>query len=503
MVKNTLSLLSLALVPALAPSYAMAESDPTPPLNYAQQSVASIVKFSLESVKMSGTEHMGLLGGNYLLEVQQDVFLGPAVYSAVTGKRGGLYVGGIEASLRKTVSPSLSIEPGMYIGGGGGGSAGVGGGLMLRPHLDLMLRNKGSSFGVSVSQVRFPSGHITSNQIGLVASLDENFVYTQPELAGRSMFSSDRGGLGFDRIMVNGGSYQPRSGTQKLDGSTAGQIGYAGFRADHFLNEHLFWGLEGGAFAHGSSDGYAEVLGAMGVEYPVISNQLKVGAIAALGTGGGGRINVGGGALAKGGVYAQWQITDQVFVGLEGGIADSPNGNFRSRYELVQIGMKLDSANKSSHGDDLRQINGAEWALDGADYLKAARKSGTKESLQTIGFVMNRDITSSTYLTAQAHSALRGNAGGFSIGLVGAGIRSPEIGHGISFGVEGLIGAAGGGGVDSEGGAVVQAIPYANVVLNKHMGLRLGVGRIHSLKGEFNSNVANAALVVKFGLPGH
>ncbi len=195
MVKNTLSLLSIALIPALAPAVAMAESEPTPPLNYAQQSVASMVKFSLESVKMSSNERMGLLGGNYLLEVQQDLFLGPAVYSSVTGKRGGLYVGGIEASLRKTVSPSLSIEPGMYIGGGGGGSAGVGGGLMLRPHLDLMLRNKGLSFGLSISQVRFPSGHITSNQVGLVASLDETFIYTQPELAGQSMLSSERGAL--------------------------------------------------------------------------------------------------------------------------------------------------------------------------------------------------------------------------------------------------------------------------------------------------------------------
>ncbi|MFZ6850116.1 hypothetical protein [Undibacterium sp. RuRC25W] len=504
MLKIKLSLLSLALAPLFASAQVtqIAPAAPNAPLSNAQETMPSLMKFSLESVKMPGNEKMGLLGGNYLLELSQDVFVGPAVYGSVSGKRGGLFVGGIEATWRKRLASSLTIEPGIYVGGGGGGSAGVGGGLMVRPHVDLLWHTKGSAYGLSVSEVRFPNGHINSNQIGLVASFDEDFTFTQPGLGGKSLLSSQRGGVGFDRIMLNVGNYNPRSSSVKLDGTAPGNIGYAGFRADQFLNENVFWGLEAGAFARGTSDGYAEVLGAVGVEYPVLSDKLKVGAVAALGTGGGGRIDVGGGALVKGGVYAHWQVTKYIFVGLEAGMADSPNGNFKSRYELLQVGLQLDSANRSSSGSDIRSIRDAEWALDGADYLNAARKGGAKQSLQTIGFVMNRDISDSVYLSGQAHSALKGNAGGFSIGLVGLGLRSPEITHGISFGVEGLVGAAGGGGVDSQGGAIVQAIPYANVALGKHVALRIGVGRVHSLKGEFNSTVANVALAVPFGLPG-
>ena len=498
MAKITLSLLGLALVPM----FSMAQSIPTQPLSNAQETVPSIVKFSLESVKMPGDERMGLMGGNYLLEVCPDIFAGPGVYGSVSGKRGGLFVGGVEATWRKPITSSLTIEPGLFVGGGGGGSAAVGGGLMVRPHVDLMWHTKGSTFGVSVSEVRFTNGHVNSNQVGLVASFDEDFAFTQPGFGGNSLLSTERGGLGFDRVLLNVGNYTPRSGTIKLDGSTAGNIGYAGFRADQFLNDHVFWGLEGGAFAHGSSDGYAEVLGALGVQYPVLSNNFKVGAVAAVGSGGGGRIDVGGGALVKGGLYAQWQVTKQIFVGLEGGMADSPNGNFKSRYEMLQVGIKLDSANSSSSGSEIRTINDAQWAMDASDYLKVNRYSGAKENLETMGFVINRDITNSMYLSAQAHSAFSGNAGGFSIGLVGLGLRSPEIAHRLSFGIEGLIGAAGGGGVSTQGGAVVQAIPYANIALSKHLELHLGVGRIHSLKGDFNSTVANAALAIPFGLPG-
>ena len=504
MLKTKLSLLSLALAPvfALAQSVQMDAGTNKAPLSNVQETMPSMIKFSLESVNMPGDEKMGLLGGNYLMEVSPDVFVGPGVYGSVSGKRGGLFVGGIEATWRKPVAAALTLEPGIFVGGGGGGSAGVGGGLMVRPHVDLMWHTKGSAFGLSVAEVRFPNGHISSNQVGLVASFDEDFTFTQPGLGGNSLLSTQRGGLGFDRIMLNVGSYKARAGAIKLDGTVPGNIGYTGFRADQFLNENVFWGLEAGAFAHGGSDGYAEVLGALGVEYPVMSDKLKVGAVAALGSGGGGRIDVGGGALVKGGLYAHWQVTKQVFVGLEAGMADSPNGNFKTRYELVQVGLQLDSANRSSSGSDIRSIHDAEWALDGADYLKAARKLSAPQSLQTIGFVMNRDISDAVYLSGQAHSALKGNAGGFSIGLVGVGLRSPQITQGVSFGIEGLVGAAGGGGVDSQGGAVVQAIPYANVALSKHLALRVGVGRIHSLKGEFNSTVANVALAIPFGLPG-
>ena len=499
--KTALTLLSLGL--STFPLCSAAQSEPTTPLTNAQESLPALVKFSLESVKLPGYENMGTLGGNYLLELSPEIFAGPAAYGSVTGNRGGFFIGGIELMWRKPISSSLTIEPGMYVGGGGGGSALVGGGLMLRPHVDLMWHTKGAAYGLSVSEVRFPSGHINSGQVGIVASFDEDFSFTQPDLAGRSVFSHERGGIGFDRILITGGSYQPHTGSLKLDGTAGtGKIGYAGFRADQFLNDRVFWGIESGAFARGSSDGYAEVLGALGIEYPVISNQLKVGAVGAIGAGGGGKLDVGGGALVKGGVYAQWQMTNRMFIGVQAGLADSPDGHFKSRYETLQLGIKLDGANTASSGADIRTITGSDWAINTSDYLKAARYSGAKESLQTIGLTMNRDITDSTYLSGQAHSAFEGHAGGFSIGLVGLGIRSPKLGQNLSFGLEGLVGAAGGGSVATQGGAVVQAMPYANINVSKHLDLRLGVGRIHSLKGEFNSTIANVALAVPFGLPG-
>jgi hypothetical protein len=37
---------------------------------------------------------MGMLGGNYLININKNIQFGPAVYGAVTGKRGGFFTGG-------------------------------------------------------------------------------------------------------------------------------------------------------------------------------------------------------------------------------------------------------------------------------------------------------------------------------------------------------------------------------------------------------------------------
>jgi hypothetical protein len=95
-----------------------------------------------------------------------------------------------------------------------------------------------------------------------------------------------------------------------------------------------------------------------------------------------------------------------------------------------------------------------EWEGKFTRYISAARYSIPEQAFDTVGFAINRRINPSLYTTGQALSAVDGRAGGFSMGLVGLGLNTATSQGGWSTGVEALLGAAGGGGVNTQGGAV-------------------------------------------------
>lgn len=461
---------------------------------------SSYFRLGVETVDLPGKEPMGMVGGSYMLQLAPEIYVGPAAYGALTGKRGGFFTGGGELAWRKPLLANLVLETGLYVGGGGGGTAPVGGGLMLRPHVDLSWKFNKFSAGISASQVRFLNGHIDSNQFGITFSFDDEFVYTAPESIGKHVDTNRRGGVGFDRITVAVGSYRPNSGVTDLAGKTYGNdIGYMGFRMERQLSQNVFWGIESGAATKGGADGYAELLGVLGAETPLVTDRFKLGSRLALGMGGGGKLSVGGGGLAKAGLYAKAQLSEDIYVVLEGGLVHAPNGDFKARYGTVQLGMDLDYPPFQT---SQRTIRGTEWSASAEHYLGAARYNGSRRNLDTIGLKIDRAINDHSYFSAQAHSAYAGQAGGFSVGLVGFGLRTLKTHSGLSAGAEMLAGAAGGGGVSTQGGAVAQLMTYVSLDLSKAASVKLGAGRVRSIKGGLNSTVLDLSLSFPFGMPG-
>lgn len=461
------------------------------------------IKLGLETLKLPGDEAMGLFGGSYLLEFAPGWLAGPAVYGGATGHRGGFFVGGAEAAYRLPLGASWRLETGLFVGGGGGGGAPVGGGLMLRPHLDLLWRvagpvsGPGVWAGLSASSVRFPNGDIRSNQAGLVFSVDSDFAYTLPSAAGKSSAAWTRGGVGFDRISLVGTRDAPSDGSAR--------IGLAGFRLDHWLDPDVYWGLEAAGAASGGAGGYAEVLGSLGLAHQIKGTPLAVGARAALGLGGGGAVPTDGGLLAKAGISVSWHLSRDLFVSLEGGAVTAPQGSFRARYAQASIGWDLDHPSQGPAAlgrlSPRAWVDGMEWDLALGHVADAARRQGPPKSFQVVGLEIRRALTELLYLTGQAHSAFNGDAGAYSLGLVGAGLQSPVFGSRWTLGAELLVGAAGGGGVDTQGGAVVQPMLKLNLELGPQSRVHLGLGRIHALKGELDSPVLELAWGMAFGVP--
>jgi hypothetical protein len=135
----------------------------------------------------------------------------------------------------------------------------------------------------------------------------------------------------------------------------------------------------------------------------------------------------------------------------------------------------------------------------GVERYRAARKDGHTEPLEAVVLQMNRFVTPNVYVTGQAHSAFGGNAGAYSVGLFGVGAQLP-VGTRVRLGVEALGGAAGGGGVDTVGGAVLQGRAYLDVGITDALSLRVGGGKIKSVHGGLDAPTVDAALVFRFGV---
>jgi len=465
------------------------------------RSLDARVRLGAEHVHLPGGERMGLVGLTELLNVGGEWWAGPGVYGAAAGNRGGFFVPGFEGAWSHPFNDWLAVDAGLFVGGGGGGNAPVGGGLMLRPHLDLVFRAPGVYTGPTFSEVWFPNGQIKSHQFGWMVNFDSSFRYRPADFTGAATDGSATG-LGFDHVDAMVTFAKPRHSTSTQGQPLTQRIGFVGLRAERIVDGPLWAGIETAGAASGGVAGYAEVLGTAGLRFPVVSDRLSVGVRGSIGLGGGGAIDTGGGLLVKAAAGATLRLTDTLGIGAELGVVDAPrHAHYQAATAAVSLNWALDVPQgdlgnwfKVSPGTPTRMEFGV-----GAERYRAARKDGRTEALEAVVVQINRFVAPNLYVTGQAHSAFAGGAGAYSVGLFGVGVQLP-VAPRLRLGVEALGGAAGGGGVDTKGGAVLQGRAYADVALTDSLSLRVGAGKIKSIQGGLNAPVVDAALVFSFGV---
>ena len=222
---------------------------------------------------------------------------------------------------------------------------------------------------------------------------------------------------------------------------------------------------------------------------------MTLGGRVALGMGGGGGVAVGGGLLTKAALYAALQLTPEFAVVIERGIAEAPHGRFKADLTAVSLRWTLDSAGPGAAPVPATRTEfGA-----GIESYRAARRDGTSRALQADVLKINRFVSPAVYLTGQVHSAIAGGAGGYSAGYFGIGWQH-VLGPRWHVGGEMLAGAAGGGGVDTGGGLLLQPMAYLGYRINPSLALRLGAGRVQSRHGGLAANVVDLTLAYSYGV---
>ncbi|WP_428504619.1 hypothetical protein [Roseateles sp.] len=484
---------------------------PMAPMARIAESRPAALESNWTPLRLPTGERIALLGGSYLMAIDEEWGFGPSVYGAAKGNYGGVFTVGLTAQRRWRLGQSTHLAAGLYAGAGGGLSSSqvrFGGGLMLRPELSIRTEMGSWYAGVSLNHVRFPSGNVRGSSVGFVLGRAGSFAGFSPLDAGRQGRASQRTGLGFDEIAVQAGFYKPRQSTRNRSGDVSNaRMGKAGADLRHYIAEGSWWGVEASGAAQGGADGYMEVLANAGQDWALGHPSLRVGGQLALGLGGGGNVDTGSGWLLRAGPTLRWQTPWGPSLRLDAGLARATAGNFKAGFVRLGLSMPLDRGPRfGTFGlDDVPGTVRTQQLFTSIQHLPKVRfKDGRQEAVTHLGLMMTRELSPSVYGAAQAGSAAWGSAGAYSYGLVGLGLQTQPLASQPRWrvGAELLAGAAGGGGVAVRGGAVLQGEAWTQLNLGEQerLRLRVGLGQWRTLRGEQQSSpVLNVSVGYAFG----
>lgn len=494
----------------IKPEAVARETTPHLQMSGSLQPTVTNVNLNYESVNLPGGESMGWAGLNLMFNMTPSARLGVGTYGSLAGDRGGFITLGVVGELHKQLSKDWSVHTGLFVGGGGGhgdNSALAGGGLMLRADagVDYQVKDLGN-FGVGVSHVEFPNGHISSTQpyvryeypfSNLMSSGWQKGVDDDPR--GWSLSSH------LNEFSMVGREYLIPSSVHRSDGlRQTNHMELLGVEWLTFLDEYWYLSLETEGAGGGGSNGYMQILAGGGYRFPVTEKafiKLKMAA----GPAGGGGVDTGGGLLLDTGASLQYAVTKSWLA--EVGLSDvrAPDGSF----EAVSLGVKLNyqyglpnvtdrsvswSWLDHYNSDPLRLRMTSQTYFKGNDRW---RSGNVNQAVSNIGVQADYFFGERLFLTGQALAAYEGDAGAYMVGELGLGVRWP-ITKRLYLEAEGLMGAAGGGGLSVGGGFVGQANASLGYYLTNDISLMASVGRVASFEGNFEANVAGVSLAYDF-----
>lgn len=462
-----------------------------------------------ETVKLPAGERMGWMGAHLMADALPGLRLGMGTYGATRGERGGFITIGAAAQGHYAITPNWRASTGLFVGGGGGrgGFTLSGGGLMVRADAGLTYETNGyGNYGVGISHVRFPNGSIKSTQPYVKFEYPFHTLI-KPGWDFSEASSRSSGGIrsGEQEFAVVGRYYRIPAGVVQDNKVTPQhpRMALVGAEWLSYVNDNWFVKVEAEGEMGGKSTGYMQVFFGGGYRLP-LGNMAAIKLHAAAGPAGGGAVDTGGGLLLDAGLGLQLRVTDSIALEASVGKVRAPSRSFSATSAGVKLVHSFGTPQVGSGSIKMSDLDGWDRSpmrlrLANQTYSQASsgwRSHHANERVGNIGLQLDYFATPHLYLTGQTHAAATGNAGAYMNGLVGAGARIPIVG-GLYGGAEGLIGAAGGGGLTTDG-LVGQAVASLGYQISPQVSLELVGGRMSSLRGPFRANIVGLQLGYSF-----
>ena len=150
-------------------------------------------------------------------------------------------------------------------------------------------------------------------------------------------------------------------------------------------------------------------------------------------------------------------------------------------------------------GDKSARMEFLNWRFRNSHqwYLDAQRNDGSSREMQLFGGKIDWMRGDWWYLTGQGLIAYGGGAGGYSEGHLGVGLLGPKWKN-LQLYSEMLIGAGGGGGVDSGSSTLFKPSVGLDYNINMDFSLQTGIGKVISKEGNLDAKTFEVSLVWRF-----
>jgi len=425
-------------------------------------------RMSYQNLKFNN-ENMGLFETSYLFDFN-NYYSGIGIYSAVTGKRGGFFTGGIENGYKFNFN-TFMWDNGIFLGAGGGGSAPQGSGLMIKLHSGILYKTKLFNYGININKIIFPDGNINSTQIGYQIDYKFKDIYFFHNI---KIYEGQYDVINFlfEPFIIN---YFPINSNNTL-GKKQSSFSVIGARLKKEHDDYNTFFEAAGAF-RGNSDGFAEYL--FGIEKKYYINYLF-----ALGFAGGGKVDTKGG-----GVYRIGFSSNFKYINSEIGYFSSIERGFKSFYAGINLEKRF---NFLTYGNKyIKNIKYQKFAivLYNESYLvsNTIRKDNNSKRLDNLNVDIDYYLNDNLYTLITAGAAYNGNSGGYAVGMIGIGYEKNNFFTKLS------IGAAGGGNVDVGEGMISKyeiGSYYKNIFIS--------IGKIKAIKGRLDTYFIDFGYKFKF-----
>ncbi|MBU1215127.1 MAG: hypothetical protein KKF58_00285 [Gammaproteobacteria bacterium] len=464
-----------------------------------------------ESWHLPANESMGVFALGLRKRFGDYAAIGLDFYDAIEGQRGGFITLGVSGAIEYPISDRWLAEAGLHLGAGGGngGYLLTGGGLMLRESLGVKyMLTRSDAVSLGVSHVDFPEGgKIRSDQFYF--SYHRTFKGLFRE--GQPLFDDDElpaqyldvHGAGYHQLAVILRNVAVPNSVQRLGGLPQSDLQQMGIEWKSYLDADSFFRAETVGAMGGSSSGYMHVMAGYGREY-VLADGLCAEASLSLGGGGGGAVDTGGGWLSEIAVGLRKNIYKDWFLKASVGRFNAPHGNFTGTGYVLGVGrafgepMSQDYRPQSAAHVEYHPIRIR--ATQQTYYGRGNKwRNRPDQNVGNLGMQLDYFVAPQVFLTGQGLAAYSGDAGAYMTGLVGMGLHTP-FWNDWFVEAEGLVGAAGGGGLAVGSGLVRQFNLGVGYQISDALAIQAGVGDMKAIDGLFAASSVSLSLNYSFNL---
>ena len=432
-------------------------------------------------------------------------YAGLSTLSAVKGNYPGLISLGVTSGCRfNLIKTSLFFDTGVYIGAGGGGGALDGGGLVVRPHLNIEKRIADFGIKLGVCTIDFPLGDLKGTQAFLGLSYNFNsYLKGKEEYFDGAVEVVNTKKINF---LFSGTSYFNLTDNSILTatnlinvGASESSVGLLGAQVEYFFIPNLYGVFKINGAVIGDADGYMSILFGAGLRKKITNNdKLAIESRIVGGPSGGGFVETGGGFIGQYELGLSYYLTKSLFVKSFYGKSFAPWGEFNANHFEFGIGTTFNRFSQSNNVNNAFAVskdeiltNTVNLSFFNRTYFAQSNRDvkGNNYSLfNCIGFKGGKMLNDRLSVKAGTVWAYQGDYGSYAEGLVGIGFQDQLFNvSSLWYNCDVMIGAAGGGGILVGNGIVSQLSLGIKKSIKNESSVSLNFGKFNSLiGGNFN-----------------